>query len=88
MSNREIGIGLFGLIVGAAAGALIGILIAPNKGSRTRKKIARQVKNSTQEITDTIGEKVDDVKDKLNDVVDEMRKKANQAEEKIKEKIR
>lgn len=88
MNNKEIGAGLFGLIVGVAAGTLTGILIAPNKGSRTRKKIARQVKNSTQEVSDTIGEKVDDVKDKLNDVVDEMRKKANHTEAKIKEKVK
>jgi gas vesicle protein len=67
---------LLGFVAGVAAGALTGILIAPDKGSKTRK-----------DITETLSEKVDDLKEQVNEVVTEMRGKAKEAEEKVKEKV-
>ena len=51
------------LLVGAAVGAALGILFAPNKGSETRKKLLAKG-----------GDLSDSIKDKLNDFV-EMGKK-------------
>jgi gas vesicle protein len=55
---------LLGLLAGLAAGAVIGILFAPDKGSVTRKKIA--------EIGDEYAE---GLKEKFSNLVDDLSKK-------------
>jgi len=57
---------LLGLIVGAAIGGALGILLAPDKGSETRKKILEQ----GNELGDSISGYADTVKEKFSDVVD------------------
>jgi gas vesicle protein len=66
-----------GVLAGAAAGALAGILFAPEKGSKTRKKITRKtedyldaVKESFNELIDSITEKIEKVKDDVSDYAD------------------
>ena len=48
-----------GLVAGMAAGAILGILFAPDKGSNTRKKIVSKGEDYA-----------DDVKEKFNDAID------------------
>jgi gas vesicle protein len=43
---------LAALAIGAAAGAVLGILFAPDKGSETRKKICEQGKKLGDELKD------------------------------------
>ena len=50
---------LVGVVAGFAAGAVLGILFAPKKGSTMRKRISQASMNY-----------VDDIKDKFNDFVD------------------
>ena len=50
---------LVGLLAGVTAGALLGVLLAPDKGTETRRKIISKS-----------GELADGLKDKFNDFVD------------------
>nr|WP_321358085.1 YtxH domain-containing protein [uncultured Draconibacterium sp.] len=78
---------LVGFIAGAAAGTITGILVAPDKGVKTRKKINKQIKRTSRDVSESIGDVVEEMKEKLNEVVSEMRSKVNETEEKIKEKV-
>jgi gas vesicle protein len=67
MSSGKI---LLGVLAGVAAGALLGVLFAPDKGFVTRKRIIKKADNYTDhlaekfnEFLDTISEKIDDVKE-------------------------
>jgi len=64
------------LVVGALAGAALGVLFAPEKGSRTRNNIIDGAK-------DLAG----DIKKKLTDEAAALRKKAEDLEELAKEKV-
>jgi gas vesicle protein len=63
---------VLGLLVGTTAGALAGILFAPAKGSKTRRRIMNK------------GEKyADSLKDKLNDLIET----TSQKFEKVKKEV-
>jgi len=65
---------LLGVLAGVAAGALVGVLFAPDNGWNTRKRIANKadkyvdgLKDRFSEFLDTISEKVEDVKESVSD---------------------
>lgn len=60
---------LLGLLAGVAAGALIGILFAPDKGSDTRKKIAKKGKDYADDLTVKLNDLMEDVSEKVDSVV-------------------
>jgi len=57
---------LLGLLVGAAIGGALGILLAPDKGSETRRRIVEK----GGDLGESLSSFGDTVKDKFNDVVD------------------
>jgi gas vesicle protein len=65
MNNGKI---LAALIIGAAVGAVCGILFAPDKGSETRKKINEEGKK----MSDAIKNKFNEMKGKMNAVKDDL----------------
>lgn len=60
------------LIVGAALGAALGILFAPNKGSETRKKLMAKGEDLT-----------DDLKEKLNEFYERSKKEVEDLKTKV-----
>ena len=67
-----------GFLIGAAVGAVLGILFAPNKGSETRRHLAYSRDNLTNSIKDQYGNLIDSVNNEISDV----KNKATEALEK------
>ncbi len=74
---------LLSVLAGAAAGALVGVLFAPHKGTVTRKKISRQsgayadgLKEKLSEMVDSITEKFEKVKEEVSEYADQKMSKA------------
>lgn len=53
---------MIGFAAGAAIGALAGILFAPDKGSKTRKKIADKSEELTDSVKTSFSNMIDDFK--------------------------
>lgn len=76
MSNKKV---FMGFMIGAAAGAIAGILFAPDKGSKTRKKIAGKAGDISDSVKDSFSKFIDTIKGKYHDMeedVEEMSEKA------------
>jgi len=77
MKNSTSGF-LLGLLTGAAIGAALGILYAPEKGEVTRKQIRRKA----DKIKDDFDEKFEDVKSYVNDAIGDIKEKVSGAKTK------
>ncbi len=53
---------LLGILAGAAIGAVAGILLAPDKGSETRKKLSSKTGDLADNVKNSFGEFIDQVK--------------------------
>ncbi|HWR33042.1 MAG TPA: YtxH domain-containing protein [Chitinophagaceae bacterium] len=63
---------LLGVLAGAAIGAVLGILYAPDKGSATRNKITKKGRKLAGDLQDQYDEFVSTMKDKFKTVKDEV----------------
>jgi gas vesicle protein len=74
---------LLGAIAGVAAGAVLGLLFAPAKGSATIKRVARKVSDSAEDVQENLNEYIDATSEEYNtvkkgamDLVDKAKKNA------------
>lgn len=80
-----------GVLAGVAAGSLLGILFAPEKGSTTRKKICKKgednidtLKGKFNDFMDNIAEKFEKVKEEVKDFGEEAKEKMEEGEKEVK----
>lgn len=60
-----------GVLLGIGVGALIGVLFAPAKGSKTRKRILDKGKDYAEDIKGKFDELYEDVTDKYDSFIEE-----------------
>lgn len=77
---------LVGVLAGVAAGALMGILFAPDKGTETRKKIVKkgedyvdEIKGKFNGLIDELTQKMDATRAKADEMVEEAKSKVESA---------
>jgi gas vesicle protein len=73
MNNSKI---LLGIAAGAAVGALAGILFAPDKGAKTRKKIAGKAEDVSDSLKTSFNDFIDDIKKMSRADAEEVSEKA------------
>ena len=74
---------LLGVLAGAATGAILGVLFAPDKGEETRKRISEGSRDVTDnlktkfgEFVDGLADKYESVRDSATDLIDQGKQKA------------
>jgi len=73
MSAKKV---LIGTIAGAAAGAVLGILFAPAKGSSTRRKFTRKSFDYSEELEAKFNDLIDSITSQFETVVVEVNRMA------------
>ncbi len=68
---------LISFLAGAAAGLAVGILMAPNKGSDTRKKIKDKFTDLEKGLENSVEQKFTDIKGYVSNVLDGSAAKVN-----------
>lgn len=71
-NNMSAGKIVLGVLAGFAAGAVIGILFAPEKGSATRKKILGIANDLAEDIKEKISESIKDVSNQFESTKDDL----------------
>ncbi len=69
---------VLGVLAGIAAGTLLGVLIAPDKGSETRRKIRQKGDDLVEGVKDGVNSMVDDVSNKFDKLRGKARKSMNE----------
>ena len=70
MKTRQL---LVGALLGLTAGAVLGVLYAPKKGSVTRRFIAKKGNNYVDEMKDRFSESMKTVNQKIDSLKDEVK---------------
>jgi gas vesicle protein len=72
---------LIGLLAGLAAGAALGLLFAPEKGSETRDRLNQSLKDLGDSIKDRAADEINNLTSLKDKVVNSVKNKLQDAEE-------
>jgi len=72
---------LIGLLTGLAAGAALGLLFAPEKGSETRDRLSQSLKDLGDSIKDRAAEEIENLTAMKDKVVTSVKSRLHDAEE-------
>lgn len=75
---------ILGLLAAGAIGVAIGVLLAPDKGENTRKK----VKESLGDLDDKLDDFLNNIKEKGTEIMDDLKAKANAIKEDVENKTK
>ncbi|MBS1522183.1 MAG: YtxH domain-containing protein [Bacteroidetes bacterium] len=75
------------LLAGLAAGAALGILFAPEKGTETRDKLTESLKRLGDSIRETAANEIDNLVGLKDKVVDNFKSKLNSTEEELQDDL-
>jgi gas vesicle protein len=74
---------LAALLAGIAAGAAIGLLFAPEKGTDTRDKLNDSLRNLADSIKERASDEISNLKDAKNRMADNLKSKFSTAEDQV-----
>lgn len=81
-----------GFLVGVAAGAAAGIMLAPSSGDRTRKKLSKEsealIDSLASNVKSTVDETIDAIRKTYNAKVDELSTNARSAAQEAKSNLK
>lgn len=75
-----------GIIVGLAVGAAVGLLLAPQSGKKTRKRISSESDSFFKDLQDQLQTGLENIKNQYNSYVDEASSKTEDAVKQAKRK--
>ncbi|QKZ14665.1 YtxH domain-containing protein [Spirosoma sp. KUDC1026] len=76
-----------GILVGLAVGAVVGVLLAPSSGKKTRKRLSSETDSFFKDLQDQLQSGLDSIKNQYTDYVDAAGSKADDLISQAKKKI-
>ena len=79
---------LLGIITGLAVGATLGILLAPDKGEKTRNKLLSKGKEAKDKLKENFDTFLDTVSEKYNSLKEDGEELLQREKEELKDKMK